>query len=158
MCVSHLIGLKLGCCHVIGCSLMGVYTPDIFQNCQSKLPVGQNTLEVFTSKMYFTLSKYLYVDITTFQVVIIDFLLVAKKWMYLHMYFFIQTFYFVHLIIHFDSCLWPHQDCIHFQYWCPTFIQIPIFIVIPIFNYLFAFIFILSFKFITVLIFNPVFF
>ncbi len=136
MCVSHLIGLKLGCCHVIGCSLMGVYIPDIFQNCQSKLPVGQNTLEVFTSKMYFTLSKYLYVDITTFQVVIIDFLLVAKKWMYLHMYFFIQTilfcafnytFWFMSLTssrLHSFSIMMPYihsNSYIH----CHSYIQLP---------------------------------
>ncbi len=44
---------------------------------------------------------------------------ISKMHVFLYV-FFIQTFGFVHSIIHFDSFLYFHQNCINVHSWCPT--------------------------------------
>ncbi len=118
MYVSNLIGQKLGCCHLIGL----IYTPDLFQNCHFKVNCWtENTLcAQLKNGCYSTRTCML--DVTTFKVFMIYFLLVALNCMYLCI-----DFSFKHFVLYIQLYI---DLCLHF---IPVFIFMAPFSFIPVF-------------------------
>ncbi len=115
-CYKAHVGLKFDCSKtgLLPSDWSDIYPPDLFQNCHFKINCWTENTLCDQLKNGFYSTRTCMLDVTTFKLFIIYFLLVALNCMYLCIDFSFKDIV-LYIQLYIDLCLHFHQGCIQFH-------------------------------------------